>query len=224
MGLVLKKEDIKIKTDSNCIIGVMGNYKEFLRSLRKYQDDWSLVQVSDILLRHFNEEKHVESFEKMAKAVLHEFDLSEEFLQKKINDLSNGEKKILEYLILLMENKRVMVINEPFRDLDYFWKKKIIILLKKIIKETNKTIFIGSNQSDVIYSICNKILLIKNKKWVYDDINNVFGNNEILNDFGIEEPLIVKFIRLAKEKNVNLEYTNDIRDLIKEVYKNVEEE
>ena len=117
-----------------------------------------------------------------------------------------------------------MVIDEPFRDLDYFWKKKIIILLKKIIKETNKTIFIGSNQSDVIYSICNKILLIKNKKWVYDDINNVFGNNEILNDFGIEEPLIVKFIRLAKEKNVNLEYTNDIRDLIKEVYKNVEEE
>ncbi len=122
---------------------------------------------------------------------------------------------------MLIENKRIMIIINPFINLDYSNKKKIIYLLKKIMKESNKTIIIGSNKSDEIYSICDKILLIKDNKWLYQDTIDVFSDKKILDEFNIEETDIIKFVRLAREKKINLNYTSDIRDLIKEVYKNV---
>ena len=100
-------------------------------------------------------------------------------------------------------------------------KKKIRLLIKEIIKESKKTIIIGSCDSNIIYELSQKVMIINYNSFLYSDTQKVFEKIMVLNDYNIEEPEIVRFVRLAREKGINIDYTNDIRDLIKEVYKNV---
>ena len=43
----------------------------------------------------------------------------------------------------------------------------------------------------------------------------------ILKEYNIKKPHIIEFIDLCRGRGIHLNNTNDIRDLIKEVYKNV---
>ena len=119
---------------------------------------------------------------------------------------------------MLISDTKIMVIDEPFQDLDYDRKKKIIVLLKRLAK--NKTIIIGSSSTDIIYTLCNKVLLLGKMKFLYGDVS-VLTNKTTLNRFHLPMPEIVTFIKLANNKKVKLPYSKDIRDLIKDVYKNV---
>ena len=100
-------------------------------------------------------------------------------------------------------------------------KKVIKSLFYQIMRGTKKTIILGSQKSDIIYETCEKLLIFNNNSYIYDDIKNVICDKMILDKYQIKEPDIVSFVRLARETKLNINYTKDIRDLIKEVYKNV---
>ena len=104
-------------------------------------------------------------------------------------------------------------------DLDYGYKKKIVLLVNRLIKE-NKTVIIGSVDSNIIYTLCKKILLISDDDYYYSD-TSVFKKTRILEKYQIMIPDLVYFVDLAKDKKIKLRYSNDIRDLIKDVYRNV---
>lgn len=226
MAIVLKKvkqnnyQDLSI--DSNKIIGIMGQYKSFIR----------LFNNNNILLigKESNYKKDVyETIKDFYKKndlnekiilALNIFELKEDFLSKKIIDLSNCEKRIVQYIEMLLTDKNIVIIDDPYLYLDYFYKKKLYFILNSLIR-SHKTIFVGSNKSDDIYSLCSKLLLINEDSVIYGDINKIFKNKELLLKFGIIKPMIVEFVDLCREKGKNIHYTNDIRDLIKEVYKNV---
>ena len=120
---------------------------------------------------------------------------------------------------MVLSNKKIIVIDEPFMDLDYDNKKRIVLLFNKLIKE-KKTIIIGSMNSNVIYPLCKKVLFINNSDYYYDDITS-FKNKRLLKKYCVSVPNLVKFVELAKDKKVKLKYSQDIRDLIKDVYRNV---
>ena len=98
--------------------------------------------------------------------------------------------------------------------------KKIKSLLQRIIYETNKTIIIGSSDSNIIYEICSSVLLLDNI-YYYDKTINIFKDVDLLNRFNIDIPDLVEFVNLIKQKNILIDYSFDIRDLIKDVYKSV---
>ena len=112
----------------------------------------------------------------------------------------------------------VVVIDEPFQDLDYHNKKRIISILNRLAKE--KTIIIGSLSTDIIYSICKKVLLLGKNKFLYED-TEILSNKSILRQYHLAMPEILAFVRLARDKKIRLSYSKDIRDLIKDVYKHV---
>ncbi len=122
-------------------------------------------------------------------------------------------------MLMVLSNKNIIIIDEPFMDLDLFYKKKVLLLLNKLIKE-KKTIIIGSNNSNIIYELCKKVLFINVKDYYYDDIN-CFSDKKLLKKYGVDMPYLVEFVELAKKKKINLRYSKDIRDLIKDVYRNV---
>ena len=213
MAIVLKNNKIDIKIDSNTIIGVMGkDYDKFLSSLKSddifYLDN--RVSISN---------KKVSSILSVNESLLKEYNLSEDFVNKRVNELSHSEQKILKYLLLITNNKKINIVDEPFMDLDYDYKKKIILLINKLIKN-KKTVIIGSVNSNTIYSICKKVLLIKDKDYYYGDVTGL-QNKRTLKKYDIVMPDIVNFISLAKEKKIKIRYSYDIRDLIKDVYRNV---
>ena len=232
MAIVLKNvkfnNNLNLYLDSNMIIGIMGNnYESFIKSLKGdnvfgiYKDDYfKKNSVYDELLSVYNKNNKI-VFDEVVKTLLSELGLDYSFFYKKVKELSSSEKTLLKYLLLFMKNPSIMIIDEPFLYLDYYWKKKITLILKNIIKGTKKTIIIGSCDSEIIYMLSEKVLLVDYNYCIYGEKNKIFGNKEILDKYQIDEPEIIEFVRLAREKKIKLNYTDDVRDLIKDVYKNV---
>ena len=52
-------------------------------------------------------------------------------------------------------------------------------------------------------------------------ITKTIFNEEELSKFKIKVPDLVKFSDLVRKKNINIGYFRDIRDLIKDMYRNV---
>ncbi len=230
MAIILKKlkqnngKDVII--DSNSIIGMMGD--SYLKLFSQLSSDniyymnseynFKKKLVKDEIILH-----SVNYDEKMIDNLLKELSLSNNFLNYKIDDLSNSMKKILKYLLMLIHDKHILVIDEPLVDLDSFYQKKIISILKNNVRNLGKTIIIGSNNSSTIYSLCSKIMFINKNNYIYGDSKKIMFDNNILKDYNIEMPDIIQFIIYAKEKGAKIGRSNDIRDLIKDVYKDVQE-
>lgn len=215
MAVVLKSVKYgDITIDTHCIIGVMGYYyDEFLKSLQGedvfYLDD-----------KNFKDKSSVSDYITNTDYVnyLKELELNEDFLNKKIFELSHSEKKLLKYLIMLSANTSILIINEPFTDLDYHYKKLLISLFNRLVKY--KTIIIGSRNSNIIYELCKKVLLLGKIDYTYKD-SVILSNKKVLKKYHLVMPEIIEFVRLANNKKNHLPYSKDIRDLIKDVYRNV---
>lgn len=221
MAIILRNVKNKdLVFDSNKIIGVMGNeYEQFL-SLLKGKNIYLLKKEEAFIKENvYDELCYDEKLNNNLQVYLQELGLEEEFINKKISDLSSGEKRLLQYLKMLIHRKTILVIEEPFLNLDYNFKKKIICLLKKL--KNNKTIIIGSNNANDIYYLSDKVLFIKENNLYCNDTITAFTDSNVLKEFQIDTPSIVEFVNYAHLKGVNLSYSKDIRDLIKEVYKNV---
>ena len=226
MALILENNVYgNIKIDSNEIIGFMGNgYFNFIKKIRGNniyyipKENLFSTKIVDSEMSLYIKDKVNES--KIKKIILDEFNLDIGYLNNKICDLSHGEKQLLKYMLSFASNKKIIIIDEPFLNMDYNLKKKIKSLLKRIIYETDKTVIICSNDSNIIYELCSKVLLL-DKKYYYNKVINIFKNAELLKEYNIDIPDIIKFINLAKKKNILINYSFDIRDLIKDVYKSV---
>ncbi len=214
MAIVLKNSNYDIKLDTNTIIGVMGNNYERFFSQLSSDEVYYLDKKYSVSNRKVNSLLGVNDL-----SLIKEFDLQEDILNKRIKELSHSEQKLVKYILLMLYNKKINIIDEPFLDLDYHNKKIIILLINRLIKE-NKTIIIGSVNSNIIYELCKKVLFIEDNLYYYGDVN-VFQNNKVLDKYHIEKPNLVNFVSLARKKKPKFRYSYDIRDLIKDVYRNV---
>lgn len=148
--------------------------------------------------------------------------LSENYLDKKIINLSAGELKLIQIAIGLLCNPSVIIFDEPFVELDYNNKKKIIRIIKMLKNRYNKTIIIASNDSNLLYELTDDLIVINKAKVVAaDETKKIYQDINFLNNYNIEIPNLVKFTSLAKNKKAKLSYHRDILDLIKDVYKHV---
>ncbi len=205
MAITLKcKKYHDIIIDSKVIIGICGkNYEQFLNMIKG--DNVYYIDKKELLITS----KDLE-------------DIKTDLLnieKKSIKELSNSDKRLLKYYYMLNSKASIILIDEPYLDLDTDNIKKVNNLLKRLVKE-GKTIITGSNNSNVIYSLCKKVLLVNSSDLYYGDIS-VLTNKKILSKYSINEPDIITFINEVHKKNINLSYTSDIRDLIKDVYRNV---
>lgn len=204
---------------SYSIIGIMGNgYLDFLESIhgKIFKNDcFSQLIVKEELMKYY----HGNNLYDDIQAILQFFSLDVSFLNQKIKYLSNSMQKILMYLVISLIDSSIIIIEEPLLDLDFFYQKKVMSFLHQLTK--NKTIIIGSNNSDTIYKLSKNVLLIDHDKCDYGDTVNIMSNMTLLQKYDLDLPQIVSFIKMAKKKNVSINYSFDIRDLIKDVYKNV---
>ena len=129
----------QIKLDSYMIIGITGyNYKSFLKSITGE----SVFYIGNIFI---SSKKNVSSFIDINNKIneyLKDLNLDKSFLDKRVNDLSHNEKRLLQYLKMLISDLDIIIVDEPFLDLDYDNKKRIINIFKKLAKK--KTIIMKS--------------------------------------------------------------------------------
>ena len=158
-----------------------------------------------------------------AKDALKLVGLKEEYLDKKLNELSSGEARLVAIASVLVYNPKIILFDEPTIGLDCKNKKKLIKIIKKLKNEYGKTIIIVSHDIDLLYEISERIIAIGDCKIIlYGDTDSVFSETKLIKKYDIPIPNIIKFENLVRtKKNIKLMHTKSINDLIKEVYRNV---
>lgn len=145
--------------------------------------------------------------------------LDETFLNRNINILSSGEKKKIAIALALSSNPKVLILDEPTINLDNDSIESLIKLLKLLKNKYNKTIIISSKDTDFIYKIADKVIILEKGNVV------VSGNKydifkEDVEKYGLKKPKIVEFVELARnKKNKKLLYRDEINDLMKDIYR-----
>jgi len=145
------------------------------------------------------------------------------YLERNYYSLSTTEKKLVELMICLIPNPTIIILNNFFQGIDLKTEKRIIMLLRKIKEQYKKTIIISDNNAEILYKYTDKMIFIKNNKIFYEgDTKETYEHVDYLNRSKFTIPDIVLFTSIAKKKKeVKIDYHNDIRDIIKDIYKHV---
>ena len=146
-----------------------------------------------------------------------------EYLDKSPFELSSGEKELLSTAIVLSLNPKLIIIDEPLVYLDNKSEEYLIKLLKKLKNNYHKTIIVFTNDIEFASKVADNYLLLKNGKVYSKGINkDLLAVSDKIKKAGVEIPKIIEFINIVKKKkNIDLERTFDIKELMKDIYRNV---
>lgn len=149
--------------------------------------------------------------------------LDENFLDRNVFNLSGGEKRKVAIASILVFNPKVVVLDEPTVGLDYKSKKRMMTLIKKLKDRYNKTVIIVSHDIDMLNVIADDLIVINEGKIVMSGSKNeVFKNTSLFSNIGLKLPKIIEFTgKVVTEKGIVLGRHTDIKDLIKDIYRNV---
>ena len=94
----------------------------------------------------------------------------DEILGKKklIRDLSKGNQKKVGVVGALMGNTEVIILDEPFANLDPSSQYQLRNIIKEYGKQKNKTILISSHDLDHVADVCSRIVILEKGEMVRD--------------------------------------------------------
>ena len=149
--------------------------------------------------------------------------LSDSYLKRRIKTLSDTERFKVMLATVLSINPDVIVLDDSSCFLDKNETDKLVKLLKIMKIKYNKTIVITSEDTDFALKLADYIYVIdKGKIIVHGDKYDVF-NNKVLNDIDIHIPEIIEFQnKFSRKTKLSLNYRDNVNDLIKDVYFNIE--
>ena len=101
--------------------------------------------------------------------LLYAFNFNDNFLSKLPSKLSQGERKIVSFLIAIYSSKPIVFLDEPFADIDIENVQKCIEILKKV----RKTLIIFDHEKDKYNEIYSKLYEIRGKKVEFVEERNV---------------------------------------------------
>lgn len=137
--------------------------------------------------------------------------------------LSNSEKYKLLLALALINNSKNYVIVYPDIYFDDYNMNMMLRILKKISREYKKSIYIISNDFDLLYRECDYLIIYSKNNIIYNNNRNVLykEKDNLLNN-NYELPKILQFISFVESKQkIKLEPTFDIKELMKDIYRNV---
>lgn len=148
--------------------------------------------------------------------------LSEEYLDRKINTLSTSELSKVIIASTLIQNKKILVFNNPTIGLTNKDKIKFSKILRMLKNKYDKTIVIASSDVDWLFSFVDYYYLLDKENIIFKgEKYDFYNNSKIINDYKISIPQIIKFKNMVfSKKGIKLLNRNDINDLIKDIYRN----
>ena len=192
-------------------------YIGYVPSEVKYYDS---IKVKDIM-------KYAQSFypntsTEDVKKICDEMELD---MEKKMEELSLGNKKKVAIAQALIGKPKLLILDEPTNGLDPLMQKKLFKILKEEKKKGN-TIFLSSHNLSEVQNLCDRVAVIKEGKIV-----DVIELENALNDLGlkitiscedIDEEIIKNLGGKLYKKEGNtiiFSYSKDLNLLINEINK-----
>lgn len=127
-----------------------------------------------------------------AETYLKRFDL-EEYADRKIQELSKGNQQKVQFIISIISDPKLVILDEPFSGLDPVNQ----ILLKDIINEINEkgaTVIFSTHQMEQVEKMCDDICLInKGRIVLHGNLKNIkanYGLRTVTVDYSGEKDLL----------------------------------
>ena len=154
--------------------------------------------------------------------LLRQFNLDESILKRIPHSLSTTEKYFIKVIANLIFKPQIVIFKDILNGIDYNNKKIIKNLINKL-KEEGVLVILTSMDSNILYELTEEIFIFdKGKLLISGNTNDVYTNIEPLINNKIDVPYFSLLTYKAnKEKNANLFYRKDVRDVIKDVYKSI---
>jgi len=134
-----------------------------------YQDKirvWELCQVTASLYKPPRD----------PKLLLHQFGLSDK-LKVMVNDLSGGQKQRLFIVLALIADPEVIFLDELTTGLDVRARRDVWNSILKL-KEDGLTVLLTSHFMDEVETLCDKIMILKNGRTVFEGtVNEAIQNS-----------------------------------------------
>jgi ABC-2 type transport system ATP-binding protein len=113
-----------------------------------------------------------------AEKLLKHFSLYDD-RKKKVSHYSRGMKQKLSIIIGLINNPKVLFLDEPTLGLDVWSKNSLIELIQSYVVSHNITVIMTSHQLDIVESLAKRVILLDEGKIMYDgDIQKLIGNED----------------------------------------------
>ena len=104
-----------------------------------------------------------ENFDKLIMEKLEEMRISH-LKDKKINDISGGEKQRVALARLLINKPEIILLDEPFSALDDYLKSKIELEVSEVLRNYKIPTILVSHSRAEAYRLCNEICVMSNGK------------------------------------------------------------
>ncbi|MGL5347885.1 MAG: ABC transporter ATP-binding protein [Peptostreptococcaceae bacterium] len=183
----------------------------------RYYDE---VKVKDII-------KYAHSFypdisKEKVNSICHELELD---MDKKMGELSLGNKKKVAIAQALIQNPKVLILDEPTNGLDPLMQKKLFNILQRV-KENGRTVFLSSHNLTEVQNLCDRVCVIKEGRIVdiieIQNAINKLGLKVTLTSEEVSDEIISNLTNKIISKNHNTYtfiYSKDMNLLISEIGK-----
>ena len=108
---------------------------------------------------------------------------------KKCFELSDGQLQKVMIARALAQDTALIILDEPTTHLDMYHKAYILKLLKKLTKETNKTILFSSHEIDLAIQLCDKMIVMSKNTIISDTPQNLI-EKEVFNSLFPKDMII----------------------------------
>lgn len=203
-GMDSVKESEKIK-----------EYIGYVPSEVRYYDD---VKVKDII--KYAQSFYPKSNKEYVDRICNELELD---MNKKMGELSLGNKKKVAIAQCLINNPKLLILDEPTNGLDPLMQKKLFnILIEE--KEKGNTVFLSSHNLVEVQNLCDRVCVIKEGK-IVDIIEIEKSKTELklkvtLSSSDITDDIVLNLSDKILDKNGKLYtfiYSKNIDSLVKEL-------
>ena len=157
--------------------------------------------------------------------LLEKFDILE-YKNKKIKELSKGNQQKIQFIMAILNDPKLLILDEPFSGLDplniELFKKEILELAKK-----GSMIIFSSHRMDHVELFCKKLVVLVNGKTVLDgnikDIKENYRKKMIIlkADIDIKKLQKISGVEEIIEKSDEYEVKISSKEVVGEVFKYV---
>ena len=210
--IVVNRKNIELKISNKKIEQIRKSTAYLSQDYKKELFNINIFEDLKYGVSNFDENRLAE--------LLKLFSLNKEILNKNYFDLSDGEIKKILLIGIFIKDSKIILLDDPTSGLDSKSIENLVKLLKKE-KRNNKIILIASQNSEFLFSVSDKILIINDSKIIEQDNKYKFFENKFnLNKCGLNIPNILNFRETTlKKKGIKLAYRDNINDLIKDIYR-----
>jgi len=125
----------------------------------------------------------------------------EHLLERAPFEISGGEKQRVAIASVLVLDPKILILDEPTANLDPFFAKKIITMLKKIQETKKISVIISEHRMDLLVPLVDDIILMEDGKLIAYDDKNVIMSSELFYNLNINKPKIYSLFKELEHMN-----------------------